>query len=42
MGYGVAVFSAARGHRRKVEMLSLMADMYGFVCEEGMSDTNNI
>ena len=29
-GYGVAMFSAARGHRREVEMPSLMADMYGF------------
>ena len=37
-GYGVAVFGAARGHRREVEMPSLMADMYGFASEE-MSDT---
>ena len=32
-GYGVAMFGAARGHRREVEMPSLMADMYGFVSE---------
>ena len=38
-GYGVAVFGAARGHRREVEMPSLMADMYGFMSEEEMSDT---
>ena len=36
-GYGVVMFSAARGHRREVATPSLMADMYGFVSEE-MSD----
>ena len=40
-GYSVAVFSAARGHRREDEMPSLMADMYGFVSEEEMSDTKD-
>ena len=33
-GYGVVMFSAARGHRREVATPSLMADMYGFVSEE--------
>ena len=37
-GYGVAVFGAARGHRREVVTPSLMADMYGFASEEEMSD----
>ena len=37
-GYEVAMFSATRGHRREVEMPSLMADMYGFSSKE-MSDT---
>ena len=40
-GYGVAVFSAARGHRREYQMAPLMADMYGFVSEEEMSDTKD-
>ena len=38
-GYGVAVYSAARGHPRAKETPSLMADMYGFTSEEEMSDT---
>ena len=29
-GYGVQVYGAARGHHRKKEMLSLIADMFGF------------
>ena len=37
-GYGVAVFGAARDHRREVATPSLMADMYGFTSEEEMSD----
>ena len=37
----MAVFSAARGHRREVETPSLMADMYGFASEEEMSDTKD-
>ena len=37
----MAVFGAARGHRREVEMPSLMADMYGFVSDEEMSDTKH-
>ena len=37
-GYGVAMFGAARGHRREVVTPSLMANMYGFVSEEEMSD----
>ena len=39
-GYSVAVFSAARGHRREFQMPSLMADMYRFASEE-MSDTKD-
>ena len=35
----MAMFGAARGHRREVETPSLMADMYGFASEEEMSDT---
>ena len=38
-GHGVAVFSAARGHRREYQMPSSMADIYGFASEEEMSDT---
>ena len=38
-GYGVAVYSAARGHARAKDTPSLMANMYGFVSEEEMSDT---
>ena len=38
-GYGVAVYSAARGHARTKETPSLMADMYRFTLEEEMSDT---
>ena len=40
-GYGVAMFGAARGHRRAVVTPSLMADMYGFTSEEEMSDTKD-
>ena len=40
-GYGVAVFSAARGHRKEVVTPSLMANMYGFTSEEEMSDTKD-
>ena len=40
-GYGVAMFSAARGHMREYEMPFLMADMYGFASEEEMSDTKD-
>ena len=36
--YGVAMFGAARGHRREVATPSLMANMYGFTSEEEMSD----
>ena len=38
-GYGVAVYGAAWGHCWGKEMPSLMADMYGFSCEEEMADT---
>ena len=34
-GYGVAVYSAARGHARPKKTPSLMADMYGFVLRGG-------
>ena len=37
-GYSVAVYGAARGHCLGQEMPSLMADMYGFSCEEEMTD----
>ena len=37
-GYGVEVYGAARGHHRK-EMPSLIADMFGFSCEEEMTNT---
>ena len=37
-GYGVAMFGAARGHRREVSAPSLMPNMYGFTSEEEMSD----
>ena len=40
-GYGVATFGAARGHRREVEMPSLLAGMYGFASKEEMSDTKD-
>ena len=40
-GYGVAMFGAARGHRREVVTPSLVADMYGFVSKEEMSDTKD-
>ena len=38
-GYGVSVYGAAWGHRREVEIPSLMADIFGFTSEEEMSDT---
>ena len=38
-GEGVAVYGAARGHRRERKTPSLMADMYGFASEEEMEDT---
>ena len=37
-GYGVQVYGAARGHCRKKEMPSLIADMFGFSCEEEMTN----
>ena len=40
--YAVAMFSAARGHRREYQMPSLMDDMYGFAStKEEMSDTKD-
>ena len=38
-GEGVAVYGAARGHRRECKTPLLMADMYGFASEEEMEDT---
>ena len=38
-GEGVAVYGAARGHRREHKTPLLMAEMYGFVSEEEMEDT---
>ena len=38
-GKGVAVYGAARGHRRECKTTLLMADMYGFVSGEEMEDT---
>ena len=38
-GYGVSVYGAAWGHKREVETPSLMADMFGFMSKEEMSDT---
>ena len=38
-GEGVAVYGAARGHRREQKTPLLMADMFGFVSEEEMEDT---
>ena len=38
-GEGVAVYGAARGHRRECKTLSLMADMFGFASEEEVEDT---
>ena len=40
-GYSVAMFGAARGHRREVQMTSLMDDMYKFASEEEKSDTKD-
>ena len=37
-GYGVQVYGAARGHKRKKETPSLLADMCGFSSEEEMQD----
>ena len=37
-GYGVQVYRAARGHKRKRETPSLLADMCGFSCEEEMQE----
>ena len=37
-GYGVQVYGVARGHKRKRETPSLLADMCGFSCEEEMQD----
>ena len=38
-GEGIAVYGAARGHRREHKTLLLMTDMFGFVSEEEMEDT---
>ena len=38
-GTGVAVYGAARGHRRATSTPLLMADMYGFASEEEMEET---
>ena len=37
-GYSVVVYGAAQGHHRGKQIPSLMADMYGFPCEEEMAD----
>ena len=37
-GYGVAVYGVAQGHHQIKQTPSLMADMYGFSCEEEMAD----
>ena len=37
-GYGVQVYRAARGHKRKKETPSLLTDMCGFSSEEVMQD----
>ena len=37
-GYGMVVYGAAQGHHQSKQTSSLMADMYGFSCEE-MADT---
>ena len=37
-GYGVQVYRAARGHKRKKETPSLLTDMCGFSSEEEMQD----
>ena len=36
--YGVGVYGAAQGYRRDMATPLLMADMYGFTCEEEMVD----
>ena len=36
-GYAVGVYGAAWGYRRDMAPPSLMADMYGFACEEEMA-----
>ena len=38
-GEGMAVYGAARGHRREHKTPLLMADMFGFASEEEMEDT---
>ena len=38
-GEGVAVYGAARGHRRECKTPLLMADMFGFASEEEMEGT---
>ena len=37
-GYGVQVYGVTRGHKKKRETPSLLADMCGFSCEEEMQD----
>ena len=37
-GYGVQVYGVARGHKRKKETPSLLADLCGFSSEEEMQD----
>ena len=37
-GYGLQVYGVARGHKRKKETPSLLADMCGFSSEEEMQD----
>ena len=37
-GYGVQVYGVARGHKKKRETPSLLADMCRFSCEEEMQD----
>ena len=38
-GYGMVVCNAAQGHHQSKQTPFLMADMYGFSCEEKMADT---
>ena len=38
-GYRVGVYGAAQGYRRDMATPSLMANIYGFACEEEMVDT---
>ena len=37
-GYGVQVYRAATGHKRKRETPSLLADMCGFSCKEEIQE----